>query len=98
MVSEDCSDLLRRLLVADPAQRLTMAQINVHPWFTTNLPGGMNVLAENDKIIQDTESCAGEDHSGNNTGTGNSLCVHNYTITNLRGSAPASIIVHTRIT
>ena len=63
-VSEDCSDLLRRLLVADPAQRLTMAQINAHRWFQTNLPGvHLDVLAENDKIVQDTKY-DGEDRSG----------------------------------
>lgn len=32
-VSEDCKDLLSRLLVADPSQRITMAGIQQHPWF-----------------------------------------------------------------
>ncbi len=37
-ISQQCHDLLSHLLVADPSKRLTMAQIQKHPWFTTNLP------------------------------------------------------------
>ena len=52
-ISTPCHDLLRRLLVADPAQRLTMAQISAHPWFTTNLPA--DALAMNDDCLRATD-------------------------------------------
>ena len=32
-VSDNCKDLLRRILVADPTRRLTIAQIQQHPWY-----------------------------------------------------------------
>ena len=48
-ISRECFDLLQRLLVADPAKRLTMAQITHHPWFTTNLPA--DALKMNDDCI-----------------------------------------------
>lgn len=31
-LSEDCRDLLRGVLVADPAKRLTIEDIYNHPW------------------------------------------------------------------
>lgn len=37
-LSPECLDLLGRMLVKDPAQRLTMEGVMGHPWFTTNLP------------------------------------------------------------
>ena len=52
-ISTPCHDLLRRLLVADPGQRLTMAQISAHPWFTTNLPA--DALAMNDDCLRATD-------------------------------------------
>lgn len=39
-VSEECKDLLRGLLTADPAKRLTVAQVQAHPWFLQDLPAG----------------------------------------------------------
>lgn len=39
-VSPACRDLLNRILVPDPAQRLTMAGILEHPWFLADLPDG----------------------------------------------------------
>lgn len=39
-VSEDCRDLLRGLLTANPAKRLTVAQVQSHPWFLQDLPAG----------------------------------------------------------
>ncbi|KAG1674284.1 hypothetical protein FOA52_013473 [Chlamydomonas sp. UWO 241] len=55
-VSPECLDLLSRLIVADPAQRLNMAQIQAHPWFLTNLPP--EALNMNDTCI------ASADYSG----------------------------------
>lgn len=39
-VSEDCLDILRRVLVANPSQRLNMTQIRAHRWFRGSLPPG----------------------------------------------------------
>jgi serine/threonine protein kinase len=32
VVSDSCKDLLMRILVVDPTQRITIAQIQQHPW------------------------------------------------------------------
>ena len=32
-VSEQCKDLLRHILVADPAKRFSIADIQRHPWW-----------------------------------------------------------------
>lgn len=48
-VSEPCADLLRGMLVADPARRLTLAQVQAHPWFLEDLPAG--VAALNDRLL-----------------------------------------------
>lgn len=37
-ISPECRDLLTRMLVRDPDERITMAQIHQHPWFIANLP------------------------------------------------------------
>ncbi|KAF6248250.1 kinase-like domain-containing protein [Scenedesmus sp. NREL 46B-D3] len=37
-VSAPCLDLLRRILVPDPLQRYSIADIYAHPWFQENLP------------------------------------------------------------
>ena len=39
-VSEDCKNLLRGLLTADPSKRLTVAQVQNHAWFRQDLPAG----------------------------------------------------------
>jgi len=39
-VSDDAKDLIRRILVADPKERLTLAQVQHHPWFQSDLPKG----------------------------------------------------------
>ena len=33
IVSEECKDLIRKLLVADPKKRLTGSEALQHPWF-----------------------------------------------------------------
>uniref|UniRef100_A0A7S3QM01 Protein kinase domain-containing protein n=1 Tax=Dunaliella tertiolecta TaxID=3047 RepID=A0A7S3QM01_DUNTE len=40
-LSDDCKHLLRSILVADPAKRITIGQIYRHPWYTKNLPPGV---------------------------------------------------------
>mmetsp|Transcript_36962 Transcript_36962/g.108960 ORF Transcript_36962/g.108960 Transcript_36962/m.108960 type:complete len:397 (-) Transcript_36962:288-1478(-) len=37
-ISPECRDLLLHLIVKDPKERYTMAQIQQHKWFVTNLP------------------------------------------------------------
>jgi hypothetical protein len=34
----DCLDLLHKMLLPDPEQRIKMDEIIPHPWFVTNLP------------------------------------------------------------
>ena len=36
-VSAECKDLLQRILVADPTRRITMADIQRHPWYRPRL-------------------------------------------------------------
>ena len=45
-VSPDCRDLLSRLLVVDPARRLSVEQIVAHPWFVMNLPQAAATMNE----------------------------------------------------
>ena len=37
-LSRECRDLISRIFVANPAQRLSVSQIRQHPWFTKDLP------------------------------------------------------------
>jgi serine/threonine protein kinase len=37
-ISAECRDLLTRMLVRNPDERITMAEIHRHPWFIANLP------------------------------------------------------------
>jgi hypothetical protein len=43
-LSPEGHDLLRRVLVADPAQRINVAQIYDHPWYCKNLPPGVKEM------------------------------------------------------
>lgn len=54
-LSEDCKDLLSRLLVADPAQRITLLEILRHPWYLEALPPG--VAEMNEELIAASEDC-----------------------------------------
>lgn len=40
-VSEDCKDLLSKVLVGRPNKRYTIQQIQRHPWFLKDLPPGV---------------------------------------------------------
>jgi 5'-AMP-activated protein kinase, catalytic alpha subunit len=37
-LSEDCRDLIQRMLLVDPIERITLAEVREHPWFQVNLP------------------------------------------------------------
>ena len=41
VVSETCKDLMRRIFVADPQQRITIPEIQAHPWYQQDLPPGL---------------------------------------------------------
>lgn len=36
-ISDDLRDLISKMLVKDPAQRITLPQIKVRPWLTSDL-------------------------------------------------------------
>jgi len=61
-VSLEVCDLLRRLLVFQPSCRLSMAEIQRHPWFTENLPPRLLVMNDlclargDDEGMQSVES------------------------------------------
>lgn len=43
-ISAECADLLRRILVPDPNKRLTIPQIQDHPWYLKDLPSGVKEM------------------------------------------------------
>ena len=45
-VSDACKDLISRILVADVGARLTVEQIQAHPWYATDLPPGVTSMNE----------------------------------------------------
>ena len=49
IISDSCKDLIQRLLVADPQQRLTVDGIYQHPWFQVDLPAGATQM--NDRFV-----------------------------------------------
>lgn len=42
-ISLECQDLIARIFVANPVQRITLPQIKQHPWFLRNLPAELAV-------------------------------------------------------
>jgi serine/threonine protein kinase len=48
-VSDGCKDLVKRLLVREPAQRATLAEVMRHPWFQEGL--SPEVLSFNDPLV-----------------------------------------------
>lgn len=63
-LSPDCLDLLRRIFVKDPAQRLSLDAMRRHPWFLTNLPLECQVRvrtgAERGRVCDGLCTCVGE--------------------------------------
>ena len=49
-VSSECKDLITRILVVDPDRRLTIPQIQRHPWYSKGLPP--NVIKMNDDCLR----------------------------------------------
>ena len=52
-MSESCKDLIKALLVKDPARRLTIEGVQRHPWFRQDL--NPSVLTFNDGLIQQSK-------------------------------------------
>ena len=42
-ISPECVDLIARIFVANPVQRITLPEIRQHPWFLKNLPKELEV-------------------------------------------------------
>eukprot|EP00887_Chlorella_sp_A99_P001753 scaffold19.g1753.t1 len=43
-LTPECRDLISHILVSDPAARITIAEIQEHPWFRTDLPPGVSKM------------------------------------------------------
>ena len=43
-LSKDCVDLISKVFVGNPANRINIAGIRMHPWFLKNLPEELKVL------------------------------------------------------
>lgn len=51
VVTPECQDLLSKILAANPAQRISLCEVQKHPWFTKELPAG--VAEMNDRLLSD---------------------------------------------
>lgn len=40
-LSQECFDLLQKMLTVDPAKRISLPQIKAHPWYLMDLPDGV---------------------------------------------------------
>jgi len=47
-VSDECKDLLQRMLTTDPGIRMSIRGVMGHPWFGIDLPAG--ALQVNDRL------------------------------------------------
>lgn len=46
-ISSECRDLLSRILVGDPQRRITVPEIQQHPWYLQDLPPGVKEMNDN---------------------------------------------------
>lgn len=44
-ISDECKELIKRMFVRDPAKRITIPEIQAHPWYRKNLSREMAVRA-----------------------------------------------------
>ena len=42
-LTRECVDMMNKIFVSNPAQRINIAGIQAHPWFTKNLPDELKV-------------------------------------------------------
>lgn len=52
-LSRECLDIISRIFVANPGERITIAQIKQHPWFLRNLPDELRVRLLLDGFVYD---------------------------------------------
>ena len=78
VVSDACRDLLRRILVADPRERIGIDGIMAHPWFQTNLPPG--VVEMNAELVPEDVMVVGQHFPGQQVRP-TVLCTHTHTHT-----------------
>lgn len=52
-ITSECRDLLSRMLIPEPSQRITMEQIQHHPWFCMHLPP--DAIRMNDNFLANTD-------------------------------------------
>ena len=45
-LSRECVDLITKIFVANPANRISIAGIRAHPWFLKNLPEELQARAQ----------------------------------------------------
>ncbi|KAK9811017.1 hypothetical protein WJX73_006755 [Symbiochloris irregularis] len=55
-ISDECRDLLARIFVADPGQRITVREIHHHPWFRHGMPPDLDVDRYNEHWTTPTQS------------------------------------------
>lgn len=56
-VSDQCKDLIAKVLVGNPTKRFTIQQIQEHPWYLKDLPPG--VIHMNDECLKLRDHSAG---------------------------------------
>lgn len=54
VVTPECRDLLGQILVADPERRISLSDVQKHPWFRRDLPPG--VADMNERLLSDPSS------------------------------------------
>ncbi|KAG5888301.1 hypothetical protein JTB14_022189 [Gonioctena quinquepunctata] len=54
-ISDDLKDLIRKMLVKEPSQRITLPEIKVHPWVTKNGTRPLLSEEENCQLVEVTE-------------------------------------------
>ena len=57
-ISSDCKDLLRKIFLPSPEQRITIQGIQRHPWFEKNLPQQVKNQDWNSQYIQHVDAAA----------------------------------------
>jgi serine/threonine-protein kinase SRK2 len=57
-LSPECVDLMKRIFVADPTQRIDVAGVIAHPWFQQNLPDGLRVPTAHSPVRYLNSACS----------------------------------------
>uniref|UniRef100_A0A8C9U8F4 non-specific serine/threonine protein kinase n=1 Tax=Scleropages formosus TaxID=113540 RepID=A0A8C9U8F4_SCLFO len=58
-MSQDCENLIRKMLVVDPAKRITISQIKLHRWMLADPAASCHVLPYNSNLSDCSESVLG---------------------------------------